>query len=206
MQELAEMFRTELAALYPYQIIDSQDSLLSRYPITLTDATLPGSWGTPPQVYRLDLDGRDITLVNAHFYASFLNFDYPFMQWVFRERERQAQFMTQFATQVKTPLVVTADFNATDQSRAYRIMTNRLGDAWRAAGWGLGHTFPGGHSPDLPRAVIAGHPIPMWVVRIDYIFYSEDWKAIAAKLGKWDGVSDHRPVIAELELQEGFSN
>jgi endonuclease/exonuclease/phosphatase family metal-dependent hydrolase len=122
------------------------------------------------------------------------------MDWVFREREHQAQLVTQFAAQVETPLIVTADFNATDQNQAYRIITRQLNDSWREAGWGFGHTFPGGPIPDLPRPMVAGHPIPMWVARIDYIFYSNNLEAIEARLGVWDGVSDHRPVIAVLEL------
>ena len=205
-REMAEMIRTELAEPYPYQILDFQDSLISRYPVTLTEVTLPDSWGTPPKVYQLDWNGQKVTLVNAHFYASFLNFDYPFMQWVFREREHQAQLVTEFAAQVETPLIVTTDFNATDQSHAYRIMTSQLCDSWREAGWGLGHTFPGGPSPDLPRPMLTGHPVPMWVVRIDYIFHSDDWEALEARLGVWDRVSDHRPVIAVLELQEDSSD
>jgi len=204
--EMVPMIQTELAASYPYQILDSQDSLISRHPITLTEETLPGNWGTPPKIYHIDWDGRLVTLVNAHFYASFLNFDHPFMQWVFREREHQAQMVADFAAQVGTPLIVTADFNATDQSHAYRIVTDQLRDAWREAGWGLGHTFPGGPNPDLPRPTIAGRPIPMWVVRIDYIFCSQDWRAIEARLGIWDGVSDHRPVIAVLELPDDPSD
>jgi endonuclease/exonuclease/phosphatase (EEP) superfamily protein YafD len=202
-REMAAMIQEELSGSYPYQILDFQDSVISRYPVTLTDVTLPDSWGTPPKVYLLDWNGRKVTLLNAHFYASFLNFNYPFMQWVFREREHQAQLVTEFADQVETPLVVTADFNATDQSGAYRIMTSRLHDSWREAGWGLGHTFPGGSLPDLPRPMIAGYPVPMWVARIDYVFYSDDWQALEARLGVWDGVSDHRPVIAVLALQGG---
>ena len=37
--------------------------------------------------------------------------------------------------------------------------------------------------------------------RIDYIFYSDEWKAVAAHTGNFDGSSDHRPVIATLELK-----
>lgn len=200
--EIAAKIQSELSESYPYQVLDSQDSLISRYPVTLTDVTLPGSWGTLPKVYQLDLNGHSVTVINAHFYASFLNFDRPFMNWVFQERERQAQFLTDFARQVDTPLIVTADFNATDQGRAHRIVTSQLVDSWREAGWGFGHTFPGGpSSPGIGRPVIAGYPIPMWVVRIDYIFHSDAWVATEARLGKWDGVSDHRPVIAVLQLQ-----
>jgi vancomycin resistance protein VanJ len=124
------------------------------------------------------------------------------MQWVFREREHQAQLVADFAAQLDAPLIVTIDLNATDQSRAYRIITRQLFDPWREAGWGFGHTFPGGPSfPAIPRVEIAGYLIPMWVVRIDYILYSREWKAVEARLGKWDRVSDHRPVIATLVLE-----
>jgi vancomycin resistance protein VanJ len=203
-REIADTIQAEFYELYPYQILGSQDSLISRYPITLTEITLPDSWGTPPQIYQLDFQGQPVTLVNAHFYASFLNFDVPFMNWVFREREHQAQLVADFAAQSDIPLIVTTDFNATDQNRAYRIITEQLIDSWREAGWGLGHTFPGGPStPTLHRPRIAGYAIPMWVVRIDYIFHSDDWLATEARLGKWDGVSDHRPVVVTLELESG---
>jgi endonuclease/exonuclease/phosphatase (EEP) superfamily protein YafD len=206
-REMAAMIQTELMEKYPHQIIDSQDSLISRYPITLTDATLSDSWGSPPKIYMIDVNGQPITLLNAHFYASLPNFDDRyFMDWVFREREHQAQLVTQFAAQVKTPLIVTADFNATDQSQAYQVITGQLKDSWREAGWGFGHTFPGGPIPDLPRPTVAGRQIPMWIARIDYIFYSDNLEAVEAKLGTWDGISDHRPVIAVLELQEDLLN
>jgi endonuclease/exonuclease/phosphatase (EEP) superfamily protein YafD len=200
-REIAERISQNLDTQYPYQILDTQDSLISRYPITLTTTTLPGNWGSPPQVYQAGFSGKQVMLVNAHFYASVLNFDRPFMNWVFQEREQQARIIAEFVSNTGTPAIVTADFNATDQSKAYRIITNELDDAWREAGWGFGHTFPGGPSPGVERPNLFGQPFPKWVVRIDYIFYSSHWHATQAALGQWDGTSDHRPVIAVLELK-----
>jgi endonuclease/exonuclease/phosphatase (EEP) superfamily protein YafD len=40
----------------------------------------------------------------------------------------------------------------------------------------------------------------MWLLRIDYIFHSRDWRTHWARIGPWDGVSDHRPVLARLVL------
>ena len=37
-----------------------------------------------------------------------------------------------------------------------------------------------------------------WLMRIDYIFHSEDWITISAHTAHVDGVSDHRGVIVEL--------
>ena len=124
------------------------------------------------------------------------------MQWVFRAREHQAQVVSEYAAQVETPLIVTADLNATDQNHAYHIVTDQLNDAWREVGWGLGHTFPGGQIPTMPRLTISGTPWPQWLARIDYIFFSDDWQAVAAHTGLWDGFSDHRPVIAILLLDD----
>jgi endonuclease/exonuclease/phosphatase (EEP) superfamily protein YafD len=43
----------------------------------------------------------------------------------------------------------------------------------------------------------------MWLVRIDYIFHSPHWKTLDARLAKFDGVSDHRGVVAVLALEPG---
>ena len=201
-REIADTIQTEFYELYPYQILGSQDSLISRYPITLTEITLPDSWGTPPQIYQLDFQGQPVTLVNAHFYASFLNFDVPFMNWVFREREHQARLVADFVAQSDTPLIVTTDFNTTDQNRAYRIITEQLIDSWHEAGWGFGHTFPGGSStPTLHRPRIAGYAIPMWVVRIDYIFHTKHFDTVQSQILQRQG-SDHSLVVSELRLAE----
>jgi endonuclease/exonuclease/phosphatase (EEP) superfamily protein YafD len=98
------------------------------------------------------------------------------------------------------PVLVVGDFNTVDVSTAYNIVTHELHDAWREAGAGLGNTFPGAATPGSSRPMVAGIPIPKWLVRIDYIFYSADWRTVAAELGPWDGVSDHRPVMARLRL------
>ncbi len=200
-RETAELIGHELLDLYPYQYLETQEGVISRYPVTLEPITLSGNWSTPPQVYTLDFDGQPVVLVNAHFFASVLNMNVFFMDWVFRERERQATIVAEFAAATALPTIVTCDFNATDQSRAYRLMTSHLVDSWREAGTGWGHTFPGGPSPGLWRPIIGGQPIPKWLVRIDYIFHSADWRTIQAHLGEWDGVSDHRPVITVLEFQ-----
>lgn len=97
-------------------------------------------------------------------------------------------------------MIITTDFNVGDQNTPYGIVTRELGDAWRAAGWGLGHTFPGALSPGSSRPVIHGIAVPKWLLRIDYVFYSRDWHVCWARIGPWDAVSDHRPVLAHLVL------
>ncbi len=82
------------------------------------------------------------------------------------------------------PVVLGADLNLPPGGRAYDRLCPRLEDAFTAAGWGLGQTWPG----RFPTH------------RIDYILYSRDWVANSCIVGD-PGGSDHRPVVAELILR-----
>ncbi|MBU0702401.1 MAG: endonuclease/exonuclease/phosphatase family protein, partial [Chloroflexi bacterium] len=92
------------------------------------------------------------------------------------------------------PLILLGDLNSTPTHEVYRTLSARFIDAFREAGWGLGHTFPttGGRLGPIPH--------PDRLVRIDYIFHSDDWRAETAWVGEWDGQSDHQPVVARLRL------
>jgi endonuclease/exonuclease/phosphatase family metal-dependent hydrolase len=128
------------------------------------------------------------------------------LDWTVRERERQARTIAAFAAAHPIPLIVLGDFNAGDLSSAYGIVTRTLRDAWREAGWGAGNTFPGADSPGSSRRIVAGIPAPMWLVRIDYVFHSDHWRAVSAWIGPWDGFSDHRPVAARLALRGPYDS
>lgn len=202
---IAEAIQRELTTEYPYQLLDPQWGVtgmgtISRYPLHPTGDSLPGGWVGAPQVLMLDWDGVSVVVLHSHPFAT--NLAPPaHMEWTVREREWQAQTIADFAARRPEPLIAPMDLNASDQSAAYRIVTQVLVDAWREVGWGLGHTFPGAASPGSSRLSIAGAPVvPMWMVRIDYVFYSRHWQAASARIGPWDGVSDHRPVVAKLFL------
>ena len=126
----------------------------------------------------------------------------PGPHW-FRRREQQARALAAYARGRKTPLILVGDLNATDQNSAYALIADQMGDAWREAGWGFGHTFPGRPTGRMggSRPVFLGIPAPMWLVRIDYIFHSPDIQAVDAKLAPDSGQSDHRGVIATLALR-----
>lgn len=211
MQELsvgvADAIKRDLADLYPYQLLDAHANdagmgVISRYPIRLTGERLTGGWIGTPQVIALEYDQTTITLVNLH------NVSFPFdesnwrsvIEWSSRERERQAQQIVEFAKTHPGPLIVCGDFNTAELSVAHTILTSKLRDSWREAGFGFGHTFPGGTNPQNSRFRIAGIAAPEWLVRIDYVFHSDELQALEARIGPWDGNSDHRPVMAELFL------
>jgi vancomycin resistance protein VanJ len=200
----ADAIRRELSDTYPYQALDARHGVtgmgvISRYPLRAHEVALPGDWVGPPQLLTLDLPGANVTLLHVHTRST-----YPGprdkMHRTIRERERQAQMIVDFAVAHTEPLIVLGDFNTGDQSPAYATIAGTLTDAWRAAGWGPGHTFPGAASPGSSAPTFRGNAILMWLLRIDYIFHSRHWQARSARIGPWDGVSDHRPVIATLVL------
>lgn len=201
---MAEAIRRDLAVEYPYQVLDPQPSVtgmgvISRLPLQATAEQLPGNWIGTPQVLHLTVQAQQVTLVNFHAISTYS----PSPTGIERtntERERQARTLANFAGARSTPVVLMGDFNATDQSDAYRILSAHLNDAWRNAGWGLGRTYPGTNLSGTTSPEFYGIPFPRWLVRIDYIFYSDDWQAASATLGPWNGGSDHRPVIARLLL------
>ncbi len=191
----------ELAAEYPHQWLEPQagvggGGLISRLPFERLDSGLLAEmgWVSPPMVVRLTVAGRPVTLVRFHAYAN---------PGFWREREIQAGLLARFAREAEGPLVVVGDLNATDQNAAYGLLARELRDAWREAGWGFGHTFPGEPTAAVggSRPVLMGVPVPLWLVRIDFVFHSAHWAALDARLGPYDGASDHRPLIATLGLK-----
>jgi endonuclease/exonuclease/phosphatase (EEP) superfamily protein YafD len=102
------------------------------------------------------------------------------------------------------PVLVLGDLNrAPWQSEPRLFATAGLRDGWRAAGRCLGFTLPtrwaaGGH-----RGHWVGNVGLPPLVRVDYVWHSDDFVAEAAWLGEAAG-SDHRPVVVRLRWRDGF--
>jgi endonuclease/exonuclease/phosphatase (EEP) superfamily protein YafD len=204
---VATALQDELADLYPYRLLDAKPGvdgmgLISRYPLTSTEEALPGYWVGTPQVVRMDYEGRAVTLLNLH--ALPIVAGGPQLQnAILRAREEGLMGVVEYVAAQSDPVLVLGDFNMGDQTRAYALLQPVLDDAWRQAGRGLGHTWPGGTAEEGATLSIVGRRIvPDWWARLDYIFYSAAWQATDAQIGPWDGVSDHRPVVATLALVE----
>ncbi len=202
---LAQELQTRLLEAYPYQLLDPDYGVvgmgtISCYPLELAAKTLPLNWVGTPQIMQLDWDGRTVSLLNFHAFS--LSF-YPPEQvnYNFRYREEQAQVLADFAAQNPGPVILAGDANTVPLSAAYKIIvSNGLQDAWQAAGFGLGHTFPGSDLPESHRPRIGPWYAPKWLARIDYVFVSPHWEVISAELAPFDGVSDHRGVVVDLIL------
>jgi endonuclease/exonuclease/phosphatase (EEP) superfamily protein YafD len=197
---IAEVIRRDLAVAYPFQVLEPAEGIsgmgvISRHKIREARAPTGLYWVGPPQVLELQFDDRKAALVNFHAMAV-TSGDPAQIALSIDAREQQAHILSELAAAHPCPLIVMGDLNATDQHEAYSIISKSLRDAWREAGFGFGHTFPGGSR----RPKIFGITPPSWLIRIDYVFHSAHWHAASARIGRWDGVSDHRPVIVELRL------
>ena len=94
------------------------------------------------------------------------------------------------------PLVLTGDFNFTDDKEGYAIITEQFRDA-------RDHAQLAPHGPEA--TIYGGFEVTHEPGRrIDYIFVSDQWKVMkfATLSDNWDGAfaSDHLAVLAELGL------
>jgi vancomycin resistance protein VanJ len=177
-----------LSEAYPYRVLYGYGipgiGLLSRYPIVEHELFDLSARIFPYLRARLDVEGRPLTLIAAHppppgfdrrriSYATPGRPDFPLLADV---------------AVSNSPTLLIGDFNTSDQSESYRQLTEAgLRDAFREAGWGFGLTFPAsGANISLPP-----------LVRIDYIWYTPDFRAMRAWTGP-DAGSDHLPVMAQL--------
>jgi len=194
---------------YPYfSLVPEGDTsgvgLFSRYPLR-DEGELPdpaaeaGRWRHGAQAVTVDYQGRSVLVLNIHALPHYLEFGDP--RWPerfelgFHVREQQIQAWMDWIEQYNGPVVAAGDLNFTDQNRAYRLMAEQLNDAHRQAGCGLGHTW------NASSRRFMGVPFPSRLLRLDYVWYSDHWKALDVHVGAWDGQSDHLSVVAELLLE-----
>lgn len=200
---MAEALAVRLSDVYPYQALHPRSDnpifgqgVLSRYPI-VDDEYWHISLGH--QRVKLDVNGLSLVLYNTH----------PVHP--FRIREGQLFDMQPHRDEVDevlrraaddtAPILIAGDFNMSDQADDYQRITRRFRDTYRETGWGLGWTFPDfGQGNALPINVPVLSKFVRPVTRIDFIFHSDDAQAIAARVWPSSGGSDHRPVVAEFQL------
>ncbi len=198
---MAGALRRLMSDAYPYDdlvLASGWDGLgvFSKVPLTPLLRPLEGMGRRNPQLTQLGLPWGDVVLINVHNLSIPRTLpDWPSeITYSTRQRERVAESIRQFALQRDRPLIAAGDFNSTPRSAAYETVTTVLSDAWLEAGFGFGQTFPGGPRKPTPFGV----PVPNWLLRIDYVFHSEEWRALDARIGPWDGGSDHRPLLVRL--------
>ncbi len=192
----ARLLRERLSQHYPYMILDSETGtggVLSRYPILNNEWFQPANEGRRALYATLDVGGALVHVFAVHPFPPGLSWynDTPLPTGLYdEENERQMADVVQRATNVNGPVLVIGDFNMSDQTRAYARLSSVFRDAYREVGWGLGLTFP----YDLH---VGGFPVPGPLVRIDYVFHSEDLHAEQVHV-TCKGGSDHCYLVAQL--------
>ncbi len=198
----SDLFAAELREQYPYQVLYPRlpvqgVGLLSRYPILEHDTFQPIESSHLHLRAVIDLDGVPVTVYVVHPRAP-KHFITPI---TYDDAQRDTEISVLYNDYLRHesgPVIVMGDFNMTDQSDAYALLNGDLNDAFRAAGHGLGFTFPDHFKINTrltPR-----------LMRIDYIWYTDDFRAYDAEVVPDSGTSDHRPVITALNLQQELAN
>jgi endonuclease/exonuclease/phosphatase (EEP) superfamily protein YafD len=212
-QKVEDGLKGNLSSHYPYQVYGmkteptkiARNSIFSKYPLNQLDSIIRGTWASLPQICRLMFQDRMIHVINIHAYPHKIGTaNLSQIANSHQLREITNREIIAYIDKINDPLIIAGDFNTTDQNYAYQIMRTRLIDVWREIGWGLGHSF--GLRRDtfsnrkLPTFIL--NLLPKWLVRIDFVFHSKEWTATKAKMGQWDGLSDHRPIIVDLVLKD----
>lgn len=159
-------------------------AVVSRYPVE--SSVSMKKKGQAQKVVLRSPVGR-ITVINVH----------PLRRggWLRRYR-KMASLLAEDIVHEAGPVILGGDFNITDQSYTYKLITKYLRNAHWEAGFGFGFTFPSssirlfGFVPAPPLA------------RIDHIFFNDHFIALQAGTAKDSGGSDHFPVLAVFGLKE----
>jgi vancomycin resistance protein VanJ len=105
------------------------------------------------------------------------------LQKVTIERQREGDAVGKWLNQCRGPMIVAGDLNLVADSAIYRRAFGGLSNGFASAGWGWGATkFTRFHG-----------------VRIDHILANGNWRFTRCRVGP-DVGSDHRPLIADIEL------
>lgn len=206
--DMAEVLLEKVGEEYPYHILDAQAQhrgmgILSRYPLTEIDSSYLTNSAWQIQRARVEAEFGDFTFYNIHppatnilIYLEEGTSVRDSVQASFQMRKQLIEALVADINQHQGPVIVVGDFNSTDQTEVYQLMQSVLEDAYRAVGWGFGHTFP------AYAGSFRGAPIFPRQMRIDMIFYSVEFVALSSRVGVTYGESDHLPVLAQLTWQK----
>ena len=99
----------------------------------------------------------------------------------------------------KNPVILGGDFNTSDQSQTYRLVSQYLKDAHWESGRGFGFTYPTSSYRFKKKYFVPP------LIRLDHIFYSSQFIPINARTLNESGGSDHLPVVAEFVINKNSS-
>jgi endonuclease/exonuclease/phosphatase (EEP) superfamily protein YafD len=197
--EAAAQFRTLLAARYPYQALHPQQQdhsgqgVLSRFPLQHDEYwrydEIAGALGH--QRVELTIGRQQVVLYNSHVVP-------PVTLAPTLRPAAHIRALNNLLLRIESdsgPMLISGDFNMTDQFHGYRELNQRFSDAYRAVGAvGFGFTYPDNGIPFVPP-----------LLRLDYVFYDDAFTGISARVWPDSGPSDHLPLVAMLSLNSPAS-
>lgn len=156
----------------------------SRYPVSeLATNRRKGKM----QAVRVETPAGGITVFNVHPLRG---------NWQRRHRQMQTLLREDILV-TDEPVILGGDFNTTDMSETYALLSRYLDNAHWEAGWGFGFSYPA-------ERHAWQRFLPSWpLVRIDHIFYNSHFAALCAETLDESAGSDHFPVVARLVLTKG---
>ena len=195
-----EGLRERIGDEYPYFEAEirtgqwqSSQGVYSKFPILEAVAWVDEDLITthPHQRLLLDIDDIEVVFYNIH--------PYPPIEWagelefIVYEADINAHAIAMQRIinriQLETlPVLVAGDMNMSDQSLEYDRLSALLIDSFKSGGSGLGFTYPANNEfPEL--------------IRLDYIFHSDDFQTLTARVLEDSGTSDHLPLLADIVVQ-----
>lgn len=204
----ARYLATRFADRYPhhYETPSASPSgagVLSRYPLVDPVAFRASDGGHWWQRMVVDAPMGKITFFNIHTKIPHLRSTHRLfgglrvpLAFHTERRNSEVRRLVAMLDRVTGPVIMTGDFNMTEHSADHRLIAQRVRDAFKAVGTGLGHSFP--RCGTFPRLF----PAPFPMLRLDYVWHSEHFAPAWAYRGQ-PGHSDHHPIVAGLRWTAG---
>ncbi len=199
-QELPDATRRQIENALPdlpYRAATPDVATFSVYPLVEAAEFRLSRAAYSSQAVDILLDDRMVRLTNVHLlrtgprisgqrtFAAFVRDYEPGLV-----ENQVSELIEQHVRPVNGSQVLTGDFNQTEWSASHAMIRGVLQDSFGEIGGGFGHTFPS-------RIHFGRLELPLPLVRIDYVFHSEDLSAINARIGPNAG-SDHLPMLVDL--------
>lgn len=127
--------------------------------------------------FQLDVEEKQAQNINKGFITKFIT--------IFKKHQNQVEAIKDAIQKSKNPVIVAGDANAVPNSYEYYQISEGLYDSFQESGMGIGTTF---HETIIP-------------IKIDYIFSSKNIKPVISKVFRERKLSDHTPIITELEVR-----
>ncbi|NSW57852.1 MAG: endonuclease/exonuclease/phosphatase family protein [Armatimonadetes bacterium] len=163
--------------------------VMSRFP--LAEIPLDGGECEGVAAYLLQTPVGPLVLMNVHFRVTAAGSQElipdagEFSRYLLDSSRLRAAHVRHVLSHLPSdlPVVVCGDMNLPPTSATYRMLSQRLTDAFAATRFGFGLTY------------LAKGRVPAW--RIDYVWCGNGVRPVWARTSS-SGPSDHRPVVADL--------